>query len=265
MGKTVKYSVRNYKEGDETALAKILSECFGPITPKQLLRWYSLEKVGPEDVFIAEVDGEPVSTVEIISRKLHVGEKTYLKTAAIAGVCTDSDYRKKGIATNLMRKALDLKKSKGVSSASLYTEFDNPARRVYERLGFIDLTAFRTFIKYLDFHSFFTNWIRIRNRRLKDSKIAKRKLEGWQKTIVINIEEVGALSFQFKKGRLTVLRKSPKKPDIEFSTDLQTYTKIWWNVLPWEKAIKDKRILLKKGEKEDIELFKRFLHWRWED
>ena len=265
MSKPAKYSVRNYKKGDEIGLAKILSECFGPITPKQLLQWYSRERVDPNDVFVAEADGELVSTVEIISRKLLVGEKIYLRTGAIAGVCTDSDYRKKGIATNVMRRALDLKKSKGVSSASLYTELDNPARRVYERLGFIDLTAFRTFIKYLDFHSFFTNWIRLRNRRLKDSKIAKRKLEGWEKTIVIYIKEVGALSFQFKKGRFRVLRKIPKRVDIEFSTDLQTYTKIWWNVLPWEKAVKDKRLILKQGESKDLELFRRFLNWRWED
>ncbi|MFX0068989.1 MAG: GNAT family N-acetyltransferase [Candidatus Hodarchaeota archaeon] len=265
MSKSVKYSVRNYKKGDEIELAKILSECFGPITPKQLLQWYSQERVNPEDVFVAEVDGKLVSTVEIISRELHVGEKIYLRTGAIAGVCTDSDYRKKGIATSLMKKALELKKSKGISSASLYTELDNPARRVYERLGFIDLTTFRTFVKYLDFHSFFTNWIRMRNRRLKDSKIAKKKLEGWEKTIVIDIKEVGTLSFQFKKGRFRVLRKVPKRIDIEFSTDLQTYTKIWWNVLSWEEAVKDKILVLKQGKKEDIELFKRFLHWRWGD
>ncbi|MFX0097703.1 MAG: GNAT family N-acetyltransferase [Candidatus Hodarchaeota archaeon] len=265
MSKPAKYLVRNYKKGDEIDLAKILSECFGPITPRQLLQWYSRERVHPEDVFVAEVDGELVSTVEIISRRLHVGEKTYLRTGAIAGVCTDSDHRKKGMATSVMRKALEFKKSKGISSASLYTELDNPAHRVYERLDFINLATFRTFIKYLDFHSFFVNWIRMRNRRLKDSKIAKRKLEGWEKTIVINIKEVGELSFQFKKGRFRLLRKVPRMVDIKFSTDLQTYTKIWWNVLPWEEAVKDNRLVVEQGEKEDIDLFKRFLHWRWED
>ena len=265
MNKPKKYLVRNYKKGDEIDLAKIFSEAFGPITPRQLLQWYSREKIRPKDVFVAEVDGKLVSVVEMTSRRLHIGEKSYLRIGAVAGVCTDSDHRKKGIATNVMRKALELTKNKGVSSASLYTELDNPARRIYERLGFIDLMVFRTFIKYLDFHSFFTNWIRRRNRRLRDSKIAKRMLEGWDKTIVINIKEVGALSFQFKKGRFRVLRKVPRKIDVEFSTDLQTYTKIWWNVLPWEEAVKDKRLVLQRGGQEDIELFKRFLHWRWED
>ncbi|MFX1486111.1 MAG: GNAT family N-acetyltransferase [Promethearchaeota archaeon] len=265
MSEPTKYLVRNYKKGDETNLAKILRECFGPVTPKQLLQWYSQEKINSDDAFVAEVDGKLVSYVEIMSRKLHVGEKTYLRTGAVAAVCTDSDHRKKGIASNVIGKALESTKNKGISSSALYTELDNPAHRVYERLGFVDLATFRTFMKYLDFRSLFTNWIRRRNRRLKDSKIAKRKLKGWEKTIVIGIKEVGELCFQFKKGRFQVPRRVPKRIDIEFSTDLQTYTKIWWNVVPWEEAIESKRLVLKRGEQEDIELLKRVLHWRWGD
>jgi len=261
----VQYMVRNYRKGDEGHLAKLFSECFGPTTPRLLMQWYRRQKVLPEQIFIGEADGRPVSSVEVVFKQLHMDEDVYLKTWGISGVCTDSDYRKKGIISNLMKLSLEHAKNSGISNASLFTGLDIPAHRIYQRFGFVDIMTGRTYIKYLDYPSVFAKWIRQLNRILKDSKIAKRKLEGWEKSLTIQLKEVGKLAVRFRKGRFQKLKKAPKKADIKFSTDLQTYAKIMRNVVTWEDAVKTRKLVVERGEAVDIEMLQRILHWRWDD
>jgi len=263
--KPVQYVVRNYRKGDETHLAKLFSECFGPTTARLLKQWYRREKVLPEHIFIGEANGKPVSSVELVSKQLHLGEGVFSKTGGISGVCTDSDYRKKGIVSNLMKLTLEYAENSGVSNASLFTGLDIPAHRIYQRFGFVDIMTGRTYIKYLNYPAIFAKWVRIINRSLKDSKIARRKLEVWEKSVTIKLQEVGTLAFRFRKGHFQRLAKAPRKADIEFSSDLQTYVKIMRNVLTWEDAVKTKKLVVEKGEAADIEMLQRILHWRWDD
>jgi len=263
--KPAQYKVRNFLKGDEVALAKIFSECFEPVTPSRVRRWHRSSGVCPEDLFIAVVDEKPVSHVEVVFKQLHHGEGVYLKTAGIGGVCTDSDYRKKGIVTNLMKLALGHAQQNGASNASLYTGLDIPAHRVYQRLGFVDIMTWRTYIKYIDYPFVFDRWLRHLNRSLKDSKLAAKKLEGWEKSVVVQLEEAGALSFRVRRKRFQKLKKPPKRVDIEFYTDAQTYTKIMRGVLRWEDAVKAGKLAVKRGESTDIEMLNRILRWRWDD
>jgi len=263
--KTIEYQVRNYKSGDEVHLAKIFSECFEPTTPTRLKQWYRRMKVLPEHVFIGEVEGKPVSCVEMVFKDLHMGEDVYLRTAGISGVCTDSDYRHKGIVTNLLRLCLDYARETGASNAALYTGLDIPAHRLYTRQGFIDVATSHPFIKYIDYPFLFGRWIRRLNRSLKASKIAQRKLRGWERTIAIQIKEVGTLAFRFRKGRFQKLKTAPKTPDIHFSTDIETYQKVRRNVLDWKKAVETGKIVVTRGEPADIEMLNRILKWMWEE
>jgi len=222
-------------------------------------------KVSPEHIFIGEANDKPVSSVEVVFKQLHIGEGVYTKTGGISGVCTDSDYRKKGIVTNLMKLSLEYAKNIGASNASLYTGLDIPAHRIYQRLGFVDIMTWRTYIKYLNYPAIFAKWIRQLNRSLKDSKLAKRKLEGWEKSVTIQLQEVGTLAFRFRKQHFQKLKKAPEKADLEFSTDMPTYARIMRNVLSWEDAVKAQKLIVKRGEKADIEMFNRILHWKWDD
>jgi len=264
--KPVKYTVRNYKKGDEMHIARIYSECFGPATPRRLKKWHRLHGTLPEHVFIGVVDGKPVSSVEFVFKQLHLGEGVYLKTGGISGVCTDSDYRHKGIVTSLMKAGLNYTENSGASNSSLYTGLNIPAHRIYSRFGFVDIMTRRTYIKYFDYPFVFARWIRMLNRQLKDSKIATRKLQGWQKSVIIELKEVGPLAFRFRKGRFQKLKKPPKKPDIVLSTDIQTFTHIIREgVMDWEQAAKTKRLAWKQGETADIEMLKRILRWMWDE
>lgn len=262
--KPVEYTVRNYLKGDEPALVKIFSECFGPTNQRELMRWYRSHGMHREDLFVVEVDGKLVSSVEIVFKQLHHGEGVYLKTAGISGVCTDSDYRRKGIVTHLMKLVLDSAQQKGISNASLYTGLDIPAHGIYQRLGFVDIMTSHTFTKFIDYPFIFTRWLRFLNRSLKDSKIATRKIEGWEKSVAMQLKEVGTLSFRFKKKRFQRLKKPPTRADIEFSTDLQTYTKIMRGVVQWADAVKAGDLIVKRGEPADIEMLNRILNWRWD-
>lgn len=265
MEKTLQYAIRNYQKGDETSLAKIFSECFGPTTPRLLMQWYRRQKVPPEHVFIGEAGGKPVSSVELVFKQLHIGEGVYSKTSGISGVCTDSDYRRKGIVSNVMKLCLEYAKNSGISNASLYTGLDIPGHRIYQRLGFVDIMTFRSYVKYLDYPSLFVKWVRYLNRSLKDSKIARRKLEGWEKSVAIQLKDVRTLAFRFRRGHFQRLKEALKKADIEFSTDLETYVKIRRGVVNWEDAVKTQKLMVKRGEAGDIEMLKRILQWRWDD
>lgn len=265
MEKPVQYTVRNFVKGDEVALSTILSECFGPVVPRRLMEWYRRLGVRPEDIFVGVVDGKLVSSVELVSKQLHHGEGVYVKSAGISGVCTDSDYRHKGIVSNLMRIALEQGKAGGLSNASLYTGLDIPAHKIYERLGFVDISTWRTFIKYLDFPAVFARWVRQLNRSLKSSKIAMRKLEGWERSVAIRLKDVGVLSFRFKKNHFQRLTKPSKLVDIDFSTDLETYMKVRRGVVQWEDAVKTGKLKVIRGDTGDIAMLKRILRWSWED
>lgn len=259
------YLVRNYKKGDEVCLAEIYSECFSPITARIVKKWHRRARVLPEHIFIGEVEGKLVSSVVLEFKKLHLGEEVYLKTGGIGGVCTGSDYRRKGIMTNLMKEALNYTKQSGISNSALFTDLDIPAHRIYSRLGFVDIKTEKLFIKYLDYPFIFKRWIRRRNRLLKYANIAKRKLRGWEKSVVIELKDIGTLCFRFKRGRFQTLKKPPKTPDIIFSTDVPTYTRVSAGAIEWEKAVKTGKLVVKRGEPEDIGMFKRILRWMWEE
>jgi len=263
--KDVKYVVRKYKKRDEVRLAEIYSECFDPITAKIVKKWHRRAGVLPEHIFIGEVEGRVVSSVVLEFRKLHLGEEVYLKTGGVAGVCTDSNYRRKGVVTNLMKQALDYTKQSGVSNSALFTDLDIPAHRIYSRLGFIDVKNEKSFIKYLDYPFVFKRWVRRRNRLLKYAKIAKRKLQGWEKSVVIELKDVDTLCVRFKHGRFETLKKPPETPDVIFSTDVSTYTRVSTGAIEWEEAVKTGKLVVEKGKPADIEMLKRILKWMWEE
>ena len=265
MDKAIEFKVRNFRKGDEVRLAKLFSECFAPMTPRQVSEWLKKSEVAAEDIFVGLVDGKLVSHVDVEFKRLDHGEGVHLKTAGIAGVCTDSEYRRKGIVTNLMKRALENSRRKGVSNASLFTGLDFPAVRIYRRLGFVDIVTWRTYIKYVDYPAVFAEWLRSLNRSLKCSKVMARKLEGWDKSVVVRLKEVGPLSFRFRRRRFHKLREPPKYPDVDFYSDMETYARIVHGAVKWENAVEEEKLTINHGEPADVEMFKRILLWRWDE
>ncbi len=82
---------------------------------------------------IAEEDGEPVGAVwsRVMDDYGHVDDDTPSLAIAVR-----EGHRGKGIGTRLMRELLALLKEEGFRQVSLSVQKANPAKRLYERLGF---------------------------------------------------------------------------------------------------------------------------------
>jgi len=84
------------------------------------------ERFNPTTREIIEFDGVPIGYIAVERRK----EVIFLSSIEIA-----PDYQNRGIGTMLIQALLDEGRSRGVS-VELYVLKVNPARRLYERLGF---------------------------------------------------------------------------------------------------------------------------------
>lgn len=265
----MQYLVREGQEGrDEVKLAQILSECFDPMTPRQVRRWLRQARkssAGWSRFFVGEVDGEVVSGVAVELKELHLGEGVYVKTGGIGGVCTCSDYRRRGIMTNLFQQCLAYVNNSRVSNSSLYTGLVLPAHRIYQRFGFRDIETWPVYIKIFDFDYVFRTWIRNLNRHLKSSKIARTTLQNWNSSVVFELEGVGVQSFRFRHGRFQRLSKPPKSADVVIATSVETLIRVMWGAIKFEDAIKTEKIQVKKGSDMDLQLLKKILIRIWDE
>lgn len=250
------------KDKDDAKIARILSECFGPVTPRQLSQWMLKPEV---KTFVCEVEGDIVSHIDVVLKELHLGEGVYLKTGGIGGVCTCSEYRKKGVMTDMMQQTLDYIKNIGVSNSALYTGLMLPAHRIYERNGFCDVQTWPFYLKILDFPYVFRLWLRDLNRVVKASQIAQKTLRGWNRTLVFRFEEFGVQSFRFSHGRFQRMHKPPKNADIAIATSFETLFRIIWGDLGLEDARKTGKIQVKHCNEADFKMLRRILTRMWDE
>jgi GNAT superfamily N-acetyltransferase len=251
-----------HKDHDEGQIAQILSECFGPVTPRQLSQWLWKPEVKS---FVSEVDSNVVSHINIVLKELHLGEGVYLKTGGIGGVCTCSEYRRKGVMTDMMQQTLDYIKNTGVSNSALYTGLMLPAHRIYERSGFCDVQTWPFYLKILDFPYVFRLWLRDLNRVIKASRIAQKTLQGWNRSLVFHFEEFGVQSFRFSHGRFQRTREPPRNAYIVISTSLETLFRIMWGGLGLVDAMKTGKIRVKHGNEADLQMLRRILIRIWDE
>jgi GNAT superfamily N-acetyltransferase len=101
---------------------------------KELARWNQTERdwlrllaLGPEGCFAATVGGRLVATA---TTTVYGAELAW-----IGMVLVDPDYRRRGIATLLMRRALEHLRKRGVRAVKL--DATTAGRPVYEALGFV--------------------------------------------------------------------------------------------------------------------------------
>ncbi len=255
--------MREARKGkDEEQTARILSECFGPITPRQLSRW--LDKPGIND-FVCEINGRIVSHIDIEFKSLHFGEGVYLKTGGIGGVCTCSECRGKGVMTAMMQQTLDHIKSKGVSNSTLFTGSRLPAHRIYQRYGFCDIQTWPAYVKILDFAYVFRRWLRDLNRTVKASNIAQRNLQGWNRVIILELKEIGPQTVRVHSGHFRRLTTSPNSADLEIAASWESLLRIIWGGLEFDDAIANSEVRVKTGTELDLLMLKKILSGVWDE
>lgn len=83
-------------------------------------------------VFLADMDGKPVGFTQLYTSFSSVSMKpTYI----LNDLYVDETYRKKGVGEALLKKAKELCKENNFKGLALETAIDNPAQKLYERLG----------------------------------------------------------------------------------------------------------------------------------
>lgn len=266
--KKVRYLVRENQENkDESRLANMFSECFGPTTQREVRQWIRRNKADSAGLFksfVAEVDGEVISTVSVVSKKLHLGEGVYVQSGGISGVCTCSDFRRKGIVSNLLQLCIEHVENSGVSNFSLYTGTLLPAHRIYMRKGFRNVETWCAYVKFLDFDRYFRRWIRRLNRYVKFSKIAQKTLENWDRSVVFELEDE-TQCFRFRHGRFQVLSRLPRSIDITIATTVETLAEVMWGAIVMKMAVQKGKMRVKKGTKEDLKTLRKILTGIWDE
>ncbi|MDP7976120.1 MAG: GNAT family N-acetyltransferase [Thermoprotei archaeon] len=129
---------RRYESGDEEGIVSVMNKSFSTfrewgLTPEKWLGYEVDPGFKRENAFVAEEDGKIVGHVQVVERELHFGK--FVRTAGIANVCTDPEYRKMGMATDLMRFVME-QVSKEYCLAGLDTGYGSSAHRIYRRVGF---------------------------------------------------------------------------------------------------------------------------------
>lgn len=112
---------------DPDYIRKIADQMFS-LLGKILFAFLKLLRKEPFRFFVAETDGRIVGTT-LVDRRGKIGY--------IAAVMVHPDYRKKGIATKLMKSSLNYLRKKKLSRAILHVLPTNtPAKGLYHKLGF---------------------------------------------------------------------------------------------------------------------------------
>jgi predicted N-acetyltransferase YhbS len=256
------------EEKDYATLAHVMSECFGPVTPRNMKRWIQNEKKnasGYDRFFVAEVDGKAVGNVSAAPRKLHLGEEVYVKTLGVLAVCTSSEYRNRGVATSLLKQAMAFADKSGFSNTSLYTATLLPAHRIYERQGFRDVEKTTRYVKHLDYDFFFRRWVMWCNRYLKYSNIAQKTLQGWNHSVVFDLGSIGVKAFRFRNGRFQRLTKPPQAADIHIVASAETLTRLMSEVCFLGDAIKTGEVQVKRGSDSDLKILNKILVGIWDE
>ncbi len=148
-------TVRTYREGDERGIVELLKVCFSDFNRWGLTvdDWISYEEgdygYRRENALVAELDGRIVGHLHIVFRKVYLGVSK-VDICGIANVATHPEFRGRGIASSLMRKAIDICRERGLSLASLLTGYGSEGYRVYRKVGFSNTAFLNTYVGAYD-------------------------------------------------------------------------------------------------------------------
>ena len=119
---------------DRDSLARFFHESLkpyeDPVEDIKRAMAYVFEEDGGQGGFllVGEIDRKPVGALLMA----HTGMKGYIPEDILVFICVDPSQRGKGLGGKIVRHALDM----CPGDVKLHVEYDNPAKRLYERIGF---------------------------------------------------------------------------------------------------------------------------------
>lgn len=151
----IKY--RTFQEGDESGVVNIFNSAFcktrfcQPMT-KEFWQWkYKTRppRFIPEGIMLAEKKGIIVGSVIVTFHKMRFGEYEFL-LGGIDDVATCPLLEKRGIARNLMERAIEFTRDYGADASVLMADPNGHASRLYNKLGYDYTTYYSLFFKMVN-------------------------------------------------------------------------------------------------------------------
>ena len=175
---------------------------------------------------VAEDQGRDVSHLSLSPMPVRVGPAGQLSMAGLAGVATEPEYRRGGLAHRVFDCALEEVKTSGYSCVGLYTGADIVAHRLYRRHGFVDTFAPMVATKVLDPGQYVVN----RLSALFRGDVAP-ELRSWRCTLQVRLLPHDPVFVRIDQGEVRLLDSPPKRLDLSLTVSAATLGQLFWSVL----------------------------------
>ncbi|MHA1378000.1 MAG: GNAT family N-acetyltransferase [Candidatus Helarchaeota archaeon] len=152
---SIKY--RTFEDGDEDGIVKLFNSAFCQqplchLMTREFWEWKYKKRPPrfiPEGILIAEKKRTIVGSVIVTFHRKNFGEHNFL-FGGIDDVATCPVLQKRGIARNLMEKAIDFTKNYGADASVLMADPRGHARRLYKKLGYVYNNYFSIYAKIIN-------------------------------------------------------------------------------------------------------------------
>jgi len=255
MGRIV---VRRATARDAPNLAIVYTHAFEPRTARGVRRWMALV---PQDVFVAVVGGAIAAAVTIEYRTLLV-DGVRIRTGGIAGVATRWEYRGRGLATRLMKKALRTLKARGISNSTLFTGHNLPAIRIYRRLGFSEESDWIGLWEIPDPPKWLEKRFAWRTKWLPKTPFGKEILSKWRSRVhIVTAHWSATVTFDGKTFAVRPGRRG--RPDVVMQ-GASSLLHCWGDRSVFDRYRRNGTIRL-RGDTKDLATWRRLVTLEWRE
>ena len=123
--------------------------------PRQIAAEVRVRKRGERTRVFAEVEGRDVSHLSYAPYPMQAGGRSTVQVAGIGGVGTEPEFRRRGLARQVLGRAMSEMRGERYSCAALYTATSIVAHRMYRHFGLVDVAEQVRVYKLLDPERFF--------------------------------------------------------------------------------------------------------------
>ena len=174
---------------------------------------------------VAEEQGRDVSHLSFAPMPVRVGQAGELSMAGIAGVATEPEYRRAGLARRVLDRAMEEIGEAGYSCVGLFTGTDIVAHRLYRRFGFVDTFVPTVAVKVLDPGRYVVN----RLASLFRGEGAE-ELEGWRCTLEVRLTPHDPVWVRIECGEARLLEGRPERVDLSLTVSGVTLGQLFWSI-----------------------------------
>ena len=142
----LKIILKSWDSAESDVRVKALQHhCFSDVDPKEIEECFYVVGFG---MLTAVVEGSIVGLAGLFKRTVEFDGKRVI-LGGIGGICVQEDMRKKGIASKLIDKGLEVLRNKKCDVACLNTDLSKTVYKLYEKIGF---TLMKRKISFEDIH-----------------------------------------------------------------------------------------------------------------